>query len=217
MPSDVTLCSTSCLVVTFSCIRILLLHSYYINISCIIITVHPVSVRRFPSFRTQRLENLSRYLWTNGFLSNPAPGENLLSGNLVMETGCREARPLCQSSRGSHHPHVHSFAGIAVPRVSGHRKKGVLAKGGGKSKPFLRKNLGCLIICRRASGKRSIWETPSTGIPVSILLILDERPLPVLTPNCPWDVQSSQGLGPSLQIGFWKLGQKYTKLWPRLD
>ena len=24
---------------------------------------------------------------TNGFLSNPAPGENLLSGNLVMETG----------------------------------------------------------------------------------------------------------------------------------
>ena len=30
----------------------------------------------------------SHYLWTNGFLSNPAPGENLLSGNLVMETGC---------------------------------------------------------------------------------------------------------------------------------
>ena len=25
---------------------------------------------------------------TNGFLSNPAPGEHLLSGNLVMETGC---------------------------------------------------------------------------------------------------------------------------------
>ena len=24
----------------------------------------------------------------NGFLSNPAPGENILSGNLVMETGC---------------------------------------------------------------------------------------------------------------------------------
>ena len=50
--------------------------------------VHPVSVRRFPSFRTQPLENLSHYLWRNGFLSNPAPGENLLSGNLVMETGC---------------------------------------------------------------------------------------------------------------------------------
>ena len=25
---------------------------------------------------------------TNGFLSKPAPGEDLLSGNLVMETGC---------------------------------------------------------------------------------------------------------------------------------
>ena len=34
------------------------------------------------------LENLSHYLWTNGFLSNPAPGENLVSGNLVMETEC---------------------------------------------------------------------------------------------------------------------------------
>ena len=31
---------------------------------------------------------LRHYLCTNGFLSNPAPGENLLSGNLVMETGC---------------------------------------------------------------------------------------------------------------------------------
>ena len=50
-------------------------------------TLHPVSVRRFPSFRTQPLENLSHHLWTNGFLSNPAPGENLESGNLVMETG----------------------------------------------------------------------------------------------------------------------------------
>ena len=50
--------------------------------------LQPVSVRRFPSFRTQPLENLSHYLWTNGFLRNPALGENLLSGNLVMETGC---------------------------------------------------------------------------------------------------------------------------------
>ena len=31
---------------------------------------------------------LRHYLRTNGFLSNPASGENLLSGNLVMETGC---------------------------------------------------------------------------------------------------------------------------------
>ena len=51
-------------------------------------TIHPVSVRRFPSFWTQPLENLSVDSVTNGFLSNPAPGENILSGNLVMETGC---------------------------------------------------------------------------------------------------------------------------------
>ena len=30
---------------------------------------------------------LRHYLWTNGFLSNPALGENIVSGNLVMETG----------------------------------------------------------------------------------------------------------------------------------
>ena len=39
------------------------------------LTVHPVSVRRFSSFRTQPLENLSHYLRKKGFLSNPAPGE----------------------------------------------------------------------------------------------------------------------------------------------
>ena len=50
--------------------------------------LHPVSVRRFPCFRTQPLENLSVDSVNNGFLSTPAPGENLLSGNLVMETGC---------------------------------------------------------------------------------------------------------------------------------
>ena len=31
---------------------------------------------------------LSHYLRTNGCLSKPAPGENLLSGNFVRETGC---------------------------------------------------------------------------------------------------------------------------------
>ena len=50
--------------------------------------LHPVSITRFPSFRTQPLENLSVDSVTNGFLSNPAPGEYLVSGNLVMETGC---------------------------------------------------------------------------------------------------------------------------------
>ena len=52
------------------------------------VAVPPVSVRRFPSFWTQPLENLSIDSATNGFLSNPAPGKNLVSGNLVMETGC---------------------------------------------------------------------------------------------------------------------------------
>ena len=50
--------------------------------------IHPVSITRFPFFRTQPLENLSVDSVKNGFLSNPAPGENLESGNLVMETGC---------------------------------------------------------------------------------------------------------------------------------
>ena len=50
--------------------------------------LHLVSVRRFPSFRTQPLEILSVDSVTNEFLSNPAPGENLLSGNLVLETRC---------------------------------------------------------------------------------------------------------------------------------
>ena len=52
--------------------------------------LHPVSVTRFPSFRTQPLESLSVDSVKNGFLSNPAPGENLESGNLVMETGCTD-------------------------------------------------------------------------------------------------------------------------------
>ena len=51
-------------------------------------SIHPVSITRFPSFRTQTLENLSHYLWKNRSLSNPDPGENLVSGNRVMETGC---------------------------------------------------------------------------------------------------------------------------------
>ena len=41
---------------------------------------------------------LSHYLWTNGLLSNPAPGENLVSGNLVMETGCSR-QPPCAACR----------------------------------------------------------------------------------------------------------------------
>ena len=54
------------------------------------VEVHPVSITRFPPFRTQPLENLSVDSVKNGFLSNPAPGENLESGNLVMETECRQ-------------------------------------------------------------------------------------------------------------------------------
>ena len=60
--------------------------------------LQPVSITRFPSFRTKTLENLNHYLWKNGFLSNPDPGENLVSGNLVMETGCRSGRPAFKAS-----------------------------------------------------------------------------------------------------------------------
>ena len=42
--------------------------------------------------KDSRLFGPSLWLWTNGFRSNPASGENLLSGNLVMETGCRGIR-----------------------------------------------------------------------------------------------------------------------------
>ena len=62
--------------------------------------VHPVSVTRLPSLRTQTLESLSHYLWTNGFLSNPDPGENLVRGNLVMETGCIWAWGMVEKTLG---------------------------------------------------------------------------------------------------------------------
>ena len=45
--------------------------------------IHPVSVRRSPSFRTQPLENLTLPM-KKTYLSNPAPGENLLSGTGYM-------------------------------------------------------------------------------------------------------------------------------------
>ena len=64
----------------------------------LIIVIHPVSVRRFPSFRTQPLEHLRPLPMKQTYLSNPAPGENLLSGNLVMETGCKHliTKPLIE-------------------------------------------------------------------------------------------------------------------------
>ena len=60
----------------------------YICAHIYIYTYIYIYIYRFPSFRTQTLESLSHYLWTNGLLSNPGPGENLVRGNLVMETGC---------------------------------------------------------------------------------------------------------------------------------
>ena len=68
---------------------------------CVCFCVHPVSITRFPSFRTQTLENLSRYLWKKRFLSNPDPGENLVSGNLVMETGCSGGNAPSRQGEGS--------------------------------------------------------------------------------------------------------------------
>ena len=37
------------------------------------VIMHPVSVRRFPSFRTQPLENLSHYLWKKTISEQPSP------------------------------------------------------------------------------------------------------------------------------------------------
>ena len=50
--------------------------------------VHPVSITRFPLRRLSPGAGLLRYVCTNGFLSNADPGESLVRGNLVMETGC---------------------------------------------------------------------------------------------------------------------------------
>ena len=63
---------------------------YFIILSSTLLysILHPVSITRFPSFRTQTLENISVDSVKHRFLSNPDPGENLVSGNLVMETGC---------------------------------------------------------------------------------------------------------------------------------
>ena len=38
-----------------------------------IVSLHPVSITRFPSFRTQTLENLSHYLWTKTISEQPRP------------------------------------------------------------------------------------------------------------------------------------------------
>ena len=39
--------------------------------------IHPVSVRRFPSFRTQPLESLSHYLWKKTISEQPCPWRKL--------------------------------------------------------------------------------------------------------------------------------------------
>ena len=52
---------------------------------------------------------LRHYLWTNWFLSNPGPGENLLSGNLVMETGCRSGPNGCNILHASIYIYIYIF------------------------------------------------------------------------------------------------------------
>ena len=47
--------------------------------------LHPVSVRRFPSFRTQPLENVKPLPMSKWVPEQPSPWRNLLSGNPVME------------------------------------------------------------------------------------------------------------------------------------
>ena len=51
--------------------------------------IHPVSVRRFPSFRTQPLESLTPLPMNKWISEQPSPWRtSSKSGNLVMETGC---------------------------------------------------------------------------------------------------------------------------------
>ena len=76
-----------CYIVRYSCHSYIWLYLYTY--------IHPVSITRFPSFRTQPLAMKKR------FLSNPAPGENLVNGNLVMETGCRTRREACWRRRST--------------------------------------------------------------------------------------------------------------------
>ena len=59
----------------------------YIYIYILTLSLHPVSVRRFPSFRTQPLEKPQQLPMNKTTSEQPSP-ENILSGNLVMETGC---------------------------------------------------------------------------------------------------------------------------------
>ena len=42
-------------------------------VTCYIIALHPVSITRFPSFRTQPLESLSHYLWQKQISEQPSP------------------------------------------------------------------------------------------------------------------------------------------------
>ena len=44
------------------------------------VAIHPVSVTRFPSFRTQTLENLSRYLWNKWVPEQPRPWRKSCEG-----------------------------------------------------------------------------------------------------------------------------------------
>ena len=44
------------------------------------VEIHPVSVTRFPSFRTQTLENLSRYLWNKWVPEQPRPWRKSCDG-----------------------------------------------------------------------------------------------------------------------------------------
>ena len=54
------------------------------------------------------------------YLSNPAPGENLLSGNLVMETGCsnqRDATPATWSARPWREQHLYGDLTMIPPTM----------------------------------------------------------------------------------------------------
>ena len=72
-------------------LSLLLLFIVLLILSLLLYTRSPLEDSRL--FGSSPWKILRHYLWTNGFLSNQAPSENLLSGNLVMETGCSQAVP----------------------------------------------------------------------------------------------------------------------------
>ena len=150
--------------------------------------VHPVSVRRFPSFRTQPLENLTPLPMTSIFLSNPAPGENLLSGNLVMETGCilhpagggqKRAPTATQRRDQAAFPELRTSESEGVAGLcfwKSERAGGSLGKIWSFSPVLLRHGIGQVRYGRRQKGKHQCWKQSLVMLIISCSIIYGRVP-----------------------------------------